>query len=94
MTKTKFYGGLILGIAVIMVFSSVAPVLQQAFAHDVTEPKAPFRDTKCLDGYDQKFVVRGTHPDHNFNRLVCVKDLPNGNTITLDDNAHLSLRCC
>ena len=71
MNKTTLYGGLILGIAAIMVFSTVAPALQQAFAHDVPEAPGTSKQTTCPPNFIKTSSDVGIHPDHNTNKIVC-----------------------
>ena len=96
MNKTTLYGGLILGIAVIMVFGSVAPALQQAFAHDVPKSPSVPKLTTCPPNFIKTGTTAGMHPDHNANAQVCVKTFCPGQpgtkcidpiVITIDDRA-------
>jgi len=63
---------IILGVAAIMVFSSAAPALQQAFAHNVP---AGDQDPSgnCPVGFTAIVSPSGQHPDHNANGIVCEK---------------------
>ena len=87
-------------IAVVMGFSTIAPALQQAFAHDVAPPNIIPSNTKCPNDFvkDRDHPIR-KHPDHNGNGVVCVKVICPGQppgpgrcdrttiTITIDDIA-------
>ena len=71
-------------VAVVMGFSTVAPALQQAFAHDVTEAKGRIGLGECPRGFSEGTTdIPGTHPDHNFNGVVCRNSV--GGAI-VDDN--------
>jgi len=71
-------------VAVIMGFSTIAPALQQAFAHDVTEQKGARGNNICPRGFGLEDIAQGDHPDHNFNGKVCEK-LRASYTIVIDD---------
>ena len=61
-------------VAVVMGLSTIAPALQQAFAHDV----APDRGEAGLCPADFRLIPQfspGTHPDHNANGWVCLKSI-------------------
>ena len=58
-------------VAVIMGFSTIAPALQQAFAHDVTEPRGRQGIGGCPEDFQLVTITKGLHPDHNFNGFVC-----------------------
>jgi len=61
-------------VAVIMGFSTIAPALQQAFAHDVNSQRGPSGNEVCPPGFTLQTIEQdGLHPDHNFNGLVCLK---------------------
>jgi len=57
-------------VAVIMGLSTIAPALQQAFAHDVAP--APGDGGLCpADFILIQKTFPGTHPDHNANGWIC-----------------------
>jgi len=61
-------------VVVVMGLSIIAPALQQAFAHDVTERQGKAPTEACPTAFTLSFALGvGTHPDHNFNGLVCTK---------------------
>jgi len=61
-------------VAVVMGLSTIAPGLQQAFAHDVTERQGKAPTEACPPSFQTDFALGvGTHPDHNFNGIVCTK---------------------
>jgi len=70
MTKTLTITVIVL-VAVIMGMSAVAPIM----AHNVTEHNGPLGSITCPDGFAQKRIGTGVHPDHNMNGVVCIKDL-------------------
>jgi len=74
-------------IAVVMGLSTVAPALQQAFAHDVREAKGRVSLTECPPGFSEGTTTPGTHPDHNFNGVVCRNNTGGG---IVDDNVPTS----
>ncbi len=87
MTKTLAITAIVL-VAVVMGLSTIAPALQQAFAHDVDRVvggAVPL--TTCPPNFEKQSHPIRTHPDHNANGKVCVKDLPNGKTVIIDDIA-------
>ncbi len=78
-------------VAVVMGFSTIAPVLQQAFAHDVTEPRGRTGLGGCPEDFQLVPITKGQHPDHNFNGSVCLKsvspcDACRGTPIFIDDS--------
>jgi len=80
-------------VAVIMGMSAVAPALQQAFAHDVTEARIRQDLGGCPEGFTPvKPDFQGQHPDHNFNNRVCEKVLSDRVTITVDDTTSMLSR--
>jgi len=74
----------IVSVAVIMGIGAVAPVLQQAFAHDVGAAVTPGFGA-CPPGFDVTSpAFDGEHPDHNFNGVICERTA-GPNTILVDD---------
>ena len=75
-------------VAVVMGFSTIAPTLQQAFAHNVTVAPAPIvRNTVCPSAFTPFDIeVPGTHPDHNLNGIVCLNTAGSPSRVTVDDN--------
>jgi len=74
-------------VAIVMGLSTIAPVLQQAFAHDVTSPQGgQIGNGDCPDGFQIAVPMSpaGTHPDHNVNGKVCVK-IVDTQVIIIDD---------
>ena len=62
-------------IAVVMGLSTIAPALQQAFAHDVDAAVTPGFG-QCPRGFSEQDIEPfGTHPDHNFNGTICFKNV-------------------
>jgi len=62
-------------ITVVMGLSTIAPALQQAFAHDVDGAVTPGFG-QCPRGFsDETIEPFGTHPDHNFNGAICFKNV-------------------
>ena len=85
MTKTIAITAIVL-VAVVMGFSTIAPALQQAFAHDVTEAKGKIGLGGCPEGFlPTTPAFTGEHPDHNFNDVICVK-IAGQHRILVDDN--------
>jgi len=72
MTKTIAITAIVL-VAIVMGLSTIAPALQQAFAHDV-DIGGPLASGQCPADFK---VVRadfiGQHPDHNANGWVCIR---------------------
>ena len=60
-------------IAVVMGLSTIAPALQEAFAHNVKSQLGPPGSGLCPDAFVAQPITTGTHPDHNHNGIVCVK---------------------
>ena len=75
-------------VAVVMGFSTIAPTLQQAFAHNVTVAPAPSaRSTVCPSVFTPIDIeVPGIHPDHNFNGVICLKTAGPPSRVLVDDN--------
>ncbi len=74
----------IVSVAVIMGISTVAPALQQAFAHDVNAAQTPGFGA-CPEGFAQTNpTFQGEHPDHNFNNVIC-ENIVGQHTILIDD---------
>ena len=71
-------------VAVVMGMSTIAPTLQQAFAHDVREQVGPDGTRLCPAGFQIGTITPGVHPDHNINSLICEKRTRSG-TVTIDD---------
>jgi len=86
MNKTLAISAITL-VVVVMGLSTIAPTLQQAFAHDVTEQQGKTGTTTCPKGFILDFAPgpTGTHPDHNFNSVVCTKSICPGGQAACDD---------
>jgi len=76
LTKTLAITAIVL-VAVVMGLSTIAPALQQAFAHDVIKGVV-LESGLCPDDFVQNEYRTGQHPDHNSNGLVCVKSVCTG----------------
>jgi len=74
MTKTIAITAIVL-VAVVLGLSTIAPALQQAFAHDVGDRTGGVAvEVQCPADFMQAFAdYTGQHPDHNTNGRVCVK---------------------
>ncbi len=70
-------------VAVVMGLSTIAPALQQAFAHNVGAAITPGFG-QCPNGFAEELVDAGTHPDHNFNGKVCFK-IVGSHRVVIDD---------
>jgi len=83
MNKTLAITAIVL-VAVVMGLSTIAPALQQAFAHDVRGAVTPGFG-QCPRSFSEETIEpAGTHPDHNFNGTICFKNV--GQTrVIIDD---------
>jgi len=76
-------------VAVVMRFSTIAPTLQQAFAHDVlVGPPVGHFPTMCPADFVRIASTPGLHPDHNANGQVCKKLILAGDVrrnVVIDD---------
>ena len=73
MTKTLAITAIVL-VAVVMGLSTIAPALQQAFAHDVKTSQGRAVGVQCPADFQRVTIEPvGTHPDHNANGFVCVE---------------------
>ena len=71
-----------------MGLSTIAPALQQAFAHDVIKVKQGARGV-CPADFQLIAFPFGQHPDHNVNGHVCLKSSFADNVrriVVVDDN--------
>jgi len=76
MNKTLAISAITL-VAVVMGFSTIAPTLQQAFAHDVIKA-VEIESGLCPKDFKLRNIPTGQHPDHNSNGLVCVNRICDG----------------